>query len=144
MDDLQKLLNKIKGDVQKSLQIEVGELVKEKISEHVEDDVYDYYTPSLYKRTGDLANKENMEVNVVGDCVIEVVNTTEHDGKLITPIVESGKGYTYNESNGYPNPPYSYQDERPFMRNTAEELLNTNEHVIVLKTSLAKKGYKME
>ena len=147
MANLKDVLNKIKKDVQKSLEINVADMVKDKIVDHVSSDVYMQYTPSMYERKGfndGLMDERNMDVLKYGECGIEIQNNTMDDGKNITEVVATGEGYDFNKTNGYPDPPYSYQQPRNFMKNAKEEIKEKDLHTKELKKSLLNKGYKMD
>ncbi|MBD1379220.1 hypothetical protein IC621_03155 [Bacillus sp. IB182487] len=105
---------------------------------HVQEDVYDVYSPdpnnpNSYDRTGKL--KESWEVENTPDG-IAVYNSREDDGRNVAEIVESGQGYQYDfEYNGKP---------RPFSENTRKELRGSNKLRESLKQDLKSLGIKVE
>jgi hypothetical protein len=126
LNDLMKEIQKI---AQQSLLSDVAPVVVERLQDHVETDVYLAYTPTEYIRTGAL--KQDMQVEVINDG-IEVTSERYDDSKYITPIIESGEGYTWSTPiAGTP---------RPFVENTREELAASGLHVEVLKQSLRDKN----
>lgn len=140
-NNFKDLLKKVKGDVQGSLETDVAEMVKDKIIEHVSEDVYQVYTPTTYKRRGfndGLMDKRNMDVVKYGECGVEIQNNTMDDGKNVAEVVETGIGYDFT---GYG---YSYEQPRPFMQNAKEEIEQEKLHTKELKQSLKNKGYKVD
>lgn len=107
-------------------------MVKDKMQQHVQSDVYDVYEPKVYERTGDL--KKDIEIREVADGVAIIpTRTDEETGRYIPDVIESGKGYMYNYGYGYEKP-------RPFVENTRKELRDTGAHVEKLKLGLKARG----
>jgi hypothetical protein len=112
----------------------VKKTVIEKGKQHVQSDVYDVYTPNesnpkAYKRTGEL--KENWKTEPTADGMA-VFNDRRDEGRYVAEIVETGKGYQYDF-------PYNGV-ERPFTKNTADELRDSNELTEALKKDLKSLG----
>jgi hypothetical protein len=127
--NLNDLMRDIQKIAQQSLLSDVAPVVVERLQDHVETDIYEAYTPTHYVRTGAL--KTDTQVEVIPDG-IEVTSERYDDGKYITPIIESGSGYSWNTPiAGTP---------RPFVENTRDELAASGLHVEVLKKALRDKN----
>ena len=142
--------------VDKALENEVGEYVKDVMQTVIKRDVYDVYTPEMYHRRGEyggLADQENMNA-IAENGVLTVTNTTmaypyvdmeqntlsQNAGQLLAPIIESGNGYDYSKW-AY----YGYGSPRPFMHNTEIELSNRKLLVeTVLGEGLIRQGIEVE
>lgn len=136
VNSLKELEAELYKRVDKALENEVGEYVKDVMQTVIKRDVYDVYTPERYHRRGEyggLADKENMNA-IAEDSVLTVTNTTmaypyldmeqntlsQNAGQLLAPIIESGNGYDYTKW-AY----YGYGSPRPFIHNTEIELSNS-------------------
>ena len=151
-NDLQELHNEIMKRVNKSLQKDVGEKVKEIMLEHIEEDVYNAYEPETYVRRGDnggISDPENIIIKAEFDGAISIENITvgrefyfdnrepvrsKNADSYITPIIERGRGYDY----------WSKSFPRPFIKNTAEELKKSNVIKETLKEGLKKQGLEVK
>ena len=140
--------------VDKALENEVGEYVKDVMQTVIKRDVYDVYTPKMYHRRGEyggLADKENMNT-IAEDGVLTVTNTTmaypyldmeqntfsQNAGQLLAPIIESGDGYDCTKWAYYGRP-------RPFMHNTEIELSNSKWAIeAMLAEGLIRQGIEVE
>ena len=134
---LKKIEKQLQSKIQDALNNEVKEVVVETLLSHVKTDIYDYYTPKIYERKyddGGLADEANIKTSVKGN-TLSVENVRKDGSKNVAEIVETGEGYTYGEP-AYSNPPYSYQNPRPFTENTRVELRETGKHVDALKKGL--------
>jgi hypothetical protein len=129
LNELAKYLNKVTNQ---SLATDVGNKVKQVMQEHVVEDVYDEYTPTIYERTGRFAKE--IEITSIQNGV-EVSPTREENGRYIPAIIETGKGYSWKGSEIYKT-----KQKRPFVERTIDELVQKNTHVEELKKSLRKKG----
>jgi len=134
-NNLQDLFKFIESEVKDSLQKDVANKVIEVEQEHIKSDVY-FYEPKQYKRTGTLISKNSFEIKPIENGV-SIRNITQHGGKDIPQVVEYGVDYDYT---GYG---YEYEDPRPFVRNTREEIFRDNIHIKALKKGLVNKGYKI-
>lgn len=133
MKNLNELAKYVNAQSKQSLKDEIAPLVKSKMQEHVESDVYQAYTPELYSRTGGLKRDIDIQETVNGVAIIP--NRTDEDtGKYIPEVIETGKGYSFS---GYG---LGYERPRPFVENTVKELQSSGEHVKRLKQSLQTKG----
>jgi hypothetical protein len=120
-----------------------GNAVKETVIQtgerHVETDVYNKYTPNpnnplAYKRTGKLKSG-NWKTNPTADG-IEIYDDRTDQGRDVTAIVATGKGYQYDfPYNGVP---------RPFIENTVDELRGGSELTNALKMDLKTMGVDVE
>lgn len=129
-----------------SMVTDINRLVKEKMSEHVQSDVYDKYTPKTYERRYDndgLSDINNMMAEysmsnhslTVQNLTVGNSNYVPQDG-FIAPIIESGEGYHYH---------FKYFDKpRPFIHNTYEDLLSSKEYIDTLKKSLQRQGLNVK
>jgi hypothetical protein len=132
LKELERYINKIakeamvKGNGVKDVVIETGK-------RHVQEDVYDVYTPKVYSRSGDL--KENWKSEETNDG-IAVFNDRHEDDKYVAEIVETGQGYQYDfEYNGKP---------RPFTENTRRELDGSKELYDGLRKDLKSLGLDVD
>ena len=126
----------------------VPEVMKEKMSEAVEFEVYGKYSPSLYARRGSgggMADKGNYEVDIDVNSrkiTISLVNRTppseENRIVYLDRIVVTGKGYNWRNSRIYQNP-----IARDFYAKT-EELLNDGELRSKLISALRSKGIQVK
>lgn len=133
LKSLNELKKYVDAKVRESLKDDVAPVVKEKMQKHIESDVYDVYEPKKYHRTGRL--KKDIEIREVDNGVAIVPTRTDGDTENYIPaIIESGKGYTYS---GYG---YAYEQPRPFVQNTKEEILREGMHKKELAKSLKNKG----
>ncbi|MGG1664534.1 hypothetical protein [Brevibacillus sp. NRS-1366] len=107
-------------------------MVKDKMQNHVQKDVYDVYKPKIYERTGEL-KKDIVIRELVDGVVIVPTRTDEETGRYIPEVIESGNGYSYNYG-------YGYEQPRPFVENTRKELRDTGAHVEKLKQGLKARG----
>lgn len=114
----------------------VKQLVIDTAERHVQEDVYDVYSPTVYERTGELKTSWTA---VEIDNGISVINarTDDETGANIAEIVETGKGYKYDfEYSGVP---------RPFIENTREELRSRKGEVVqVMKKDLKASGINVQ
>ncbi|MFB5759106.1 hypothetical protein [Paenibacillus medicaginis] len=144
--NLNSLLKHIQKEAEKSIQSDVSKKVIKKAQDHVDEDVYAVYPdPKEYERSGKLRN--SFVVTSVKDGVEITNNRIDVDpstGEIreIAEIIEYGHD---DSEQGYLYPAYypgseNFVQPRPFMKNTADELNQTGEHVITLKKSLQRKG----
>lgn len=112
--DLEKYINEM---ITKALEEDVAEVARQTMQEKIQTDVYKAYTPTQYERTGGLL--QDVEVHLINENTLEIqdTRTDEVNGRLITPVIESGIGYEWTKSE-------IYQRElpRPFVEETAKAL----------------------
>jgi hypothetical protein len=116
----------LKGNSVKNTVISTGK-------KHVQEDVYDVYSPKVYQRTGEL--KENWKVEEISDG-IAVFNDRREGEKDIVETIEYGKNYDFDFE--YSNTP------RPFIENTRQELSKGNKLANSLKQDLKSIGLDVE
>jgi hypothetical protein len=138
----------LKTAVSDTLRKEVFEEVKKCEQEHIQSDVYDVYSPSVYQRRGlsnGLGADDNIVLTEIDNLSIEVVNTTDPNSdyngttdKYLSDLVEYGDGY-----NGYY---YDYPtnraftESRPFQENTVKDLQTSKKHIQAMREGLSKRG----
>lgn len=115
--DLERYLN---DKIRNALETEVKKVAVQTMQSEVVTSVYDKYTPTQYERTGGLAQEQNIKSTLINDNTLEIENVREDEetGRLVAPVVESGTGYTWKESQIYKRQPFP----RPFVENTAKDL----------------------
>lgn len=137
-DELAKISAKLDADIGTVMTTIVADQAKWTLQRAVETEVYEKYDPLVYRRKGDeggLADKDLMEARYdPAEMLLEVQSIREDGGRLIAPIVESGKGYTF-ESKGA-----AYMKPRPF-HSVAEEMLGEGPFEKALAGGLYKLGY---
>lgn len=124
----------MKQKIKSAMIQDVVPAVIETEKKHIQTDIYSAYQPHLYKRTGDLLQDSNFQVEIIDDGVI-ITNETYHDGKYIPEIMETGEGWSIPDVWGY-----GYTKPRPFVENTRNEILATGIHKEKLKQGLIKQG----
>lgn len=146
-DDINTLLNDIKSDIEDVLMDEVLDTIKEIELKHIEDDVYSVYKPSVYKRRGNsgglsdpdniVGSVKNMELDVENIASFNQDYGSSNKGNGLAELVNNGdrvSGYMYD----YPG---SFNQPRPFLDNTIEEIENTNLVEDALSKGLKKRNY---
>jgi hypothetical protein len=140
LKDLEKYVNKMAKE-----SMNKGHHVKDEVVDtgkrHVQEDVYDVYTPdpnnpNSYKRTGQL--KEQWETEETTDGIaVYPSRRDEATGKYIPEVIETGKGYVYDFE--YSNRP------RPFVENTRQDLESNKDRVAdALKRDMKANGLDIE
>lgn len=134
--NLASLMKHIEKDAQETLETEVAETVKDHMSETIQLNVYNSYSPLTYERReeqGGLIDKNNMEATVNGNTLTV---------KDIAPLDNGNTQYELGAiiEFGWGNMPF----ERPYYDDTEERLLATNDHVKAMKQGLREKGYKVK
>ena len=140
------LLKDLKNDIEDTLMDEVLDEVKEIELRHIKHDVFSVYSPKIYQRraVGGIDDPENI-VGTVKDMELEVENITEFNDDYGTYNHGTGLAHLINDGerlNGYF---YDYTGEfeqaRPFIDNTEEEIERTNSVENALAKGLKKRGY---
>ncbi len=134
--NLDSLMKHIEKDIQHTLQDEVAETVKYHMSETIQQNVYNAYSPMYYKRRGEQSgfiDKSNIKATVNGNTLTV---------KDIAPLDNGNTQYKLDAiiEFGWGNMPF----KRPFCDDTEERLLATNDHVKAMKQGLREKGYKVD
>ena len=134
--NLDTLMTHIEKDMQKVLEIEVAETVKENMKAAIDENVYNAYTPEYYHRrmeNGGLADKDNMEATISGNVLmvrdVAPLDNGRTDYELDRIIVE-----------GLGKQPFP----RDFYGGTAERLEDNGEHIKAMKDGLRKRGYTVK
>jgi hypothetical protein len=134
------------------LQKEVAEMVKDKISDHVKSDVYDVYRkPIEYKRrgfiegSGGLGDTEQMDSRLIQDGVLEVKNNADFNHPFAYTHggygdIDLDKSLTENIEFGYGLMDAPFNQPRPFIKNTREEIRSSRLHIEILKSALKSRG----
>ncbi len=148
-DDVGALLKDLCSDIEDTLADEVLDEVKNIEMEHVRDDVFGVYTPSIYKRRahGGIDDPENI-VGTVKNMELEVDNVTEFNddygtynhGEGLADLINEGEhsgGYFYD----YPG---EFTLERPFLDKTIEEVEETDKIDNALEKGLKNRGYDVK
>lgn len=167
--NLNDLMNGIQSAIDKTLENEVFEEVKETEVRHIQTDVYDVYKPKDYFRrygnTGMLDPNNIVIMDEFGDNTVtngnlSIVNITSPksytaDGEVtvnkdLPELIEYGHENYLNKNstaNGYDYPygaSTSFLEPRPFTANTIDELQTTKAHVVALKNGLSAKGFDVK
>lgn len=153
LTELNKYLN---TQMRSVMENEMAQMVKKEESDSVQKNVYQQYQPNngepyIYERrkeNGGLADKSNMKSkvkNVPNGLELSVENITKgKDDKFrIDDLVEygdgtNGKEYEYKDNRS--DTADEYLRARPFTEKTAENILQSNAHVQVMKNGLKAKG----
>ena len=131
-DDVEELLKSLEADIEDTLMHEVLDEVKEIELRHVEEDVFDVYKPKIYERrdSGGIDDPDNI-VGTIQNMEMEVKNITSfasgygtwNRGVRLTELINDGNstsGYFYD----YPG---EFNQPRPFLDNTIEEIERTDD-----------------
>jgi hypothetical protein len=112
--ELEALINK---KIRNAMESEVAKQARNTLKEHVVEDVYDAYSPSMYDRTGGLLQDRNIDTHMENDITLSVRSTREEDGRDIASVIEYGKDYSYDGLD-------ERIGARPFHEEAARELAN--------------------
>jgi hypothetical protein len=138
-NNLKEMLEYIQKQANETLQDEVFETTRDVMQEHIQEDVYDAYTPADYERTYELISDDNIEGKVADNTL--TVKNTRHDGDRYVPeIIEEGKGYNW----GYIRDLDEEIGARPFIANTKKDLQTNKQHVQAMKEGLKKRGLDVD
>jgi hypothetical protein len=107
-----------------TLQKEIAEDIKALMKQHIKNDVYDAYTSSAKvpyvrrKENGGLLDNNNFQITFVkGQLIVKNITKGKDNNEWIIPIIETGKGYTWEESEIYKT-----KLSRPFNELTQDDL----------------------
>lgn len=145
-DDVDILLKELKSDIEDTLMDEVLDEVKNIEIEHIEQDVFSVYSPSIYKRR--LNDGIDDLDNIIGEVrglQLEVDNITEFNddygtynhGRGLADLVNDGErksGFFYDYHG-------EFERARPFIDNTIEEIEQTDSVENALAKGLKKRNY---
>ncbi len=123
------------------METEVAKESRGTMKKHIQNDAYSQYAPTSYVRKydqGGLIDDSNIETIMIDDNTLKVENIRkdEETGRLVTPVVEYGKGYYTDWLDKKIGP-------RPFVNNTFIELKNGVAKE-ALKEGLRKQGVDVE
>ncbi len=145
-DDIDELLNDIKSDIEDTLMDEVLDEVKDIELKHVEEDVFSAYSPKIYERRGiGGIDDPNNIVGTVDNMQLSVDNATKFNddygtynhGVGLAELINDGdslNGYFYD----YPG---SFNQPRPFIDNTVEEIEKTDSVENALERGMKRRKY---
>lgn len=149
-DDIDVLLKDLKSDIEDTLLDEVLETVRDIEMEHVQDEVFSVYSPTIYERrlSGGLDDRENV-VGQVKNGVLIVQNDTpfnegygtENKGIGLAVMVNDGGTYKHDYDYGFRTIEAPFCKPRPFLDNTAEEIERTDDVENALAKGLRKRNY---
>jgi aminopeptidase-like protein len=155
-NNLTELYKYLQNEMREVMNNEMADMVKKKESESVEKNVYDVYKPNngkpfVYDRrktNGGLADESNMKhtvKNTSNSVELSVKNTTKGKDQnfQIADLVEYGDGYNnkeYEYKTNRDGTASEYLSGRPFTEKTEEDILQSNEHVTVMKNGLKSRG----
>lgn len=145
-DNIDTLLKDLKSDIEDTLMDEVLDEVRNIEIEHVKEDVFSVYSPSIYERrsTDGIDDPDNI-IGEVRDMQLEVDNVTEFDdgygtynhGIGLADLINDGE----RRSGFYYDYPGEFENPRPFIDNTIEEIERTDSVENTLAKGLKKKNY---
>jgi hypothetical protein len=91
--ELEALINK---KIRLAMEEDLAKQARMTLKEHVVEDVYSKYEPSMYTRTGGLLQDRNIDSHMIDDNTLSVRSTREEDGRDIASVIEYGKGYSFD------------------------------------------------
>lgn len=145
-DDINALLKDLKLDIEDTLMDEILDEVKDIELRHIEQDVFSAYSPLIYKRREtDGINDSSNIVGEVYDMQLEVDNITAFNNGYGTYNHGIGLADLINDGNNLRGHFYDYPGEfnqpRPFIDNTIEEIKQTGSIENALAKGLRKRNY---
>ncbi|RXZ78202.1 hypothetical protein EBB07_29550 [Paenibacillaceae bacterium] len=138
--DFATLFKHIKKDSSRTLKKEVAPTITNEMSQTIKEVTYKQYTPTLYERTGELANVKNMQVEIIDNNTIVITNERSDGGRDVARVVAEGLGYTWENSKIYKMQPF----ERNFYEDTVERLNGNGKHVEAMRKGLISMGYTVK
>lgn len=139
LKQFEKWKNKLDEAVNNALENEVLDEVKKVMKEEIQERVYDAYTPTQYirrKQNGGLLDDKNIKHHLsTNNHTLYVQNIT--DNGFTVETVETGMGYTWENSSIYKNP-----FPRPFHKPSEEELINSGRAKKALIKGIRTRGIK--
>lgn len=157
--NLKELEKELYKRINTALDTEVADTVKDVMTDHIIQDVYEVYEPTEYQRRYDdgglldpdniiatLGNNGEMLVQNVAlgnntvymeDSISRVYYSSYNINKFIAPIIETGIGYDVGG--------WKYDCvPRPFIKNTHDDLKEHHYHTQAMKQSLKKQGLEVK
>lgn len=147
-NDIDKLLNDIRVDIEDVLMDEVLDEVKDIELEHIQDDVLNVYTPKIYERRGHggIDDPENI-VGEVNNMRLTIDNKTKFNDGYGTYSHGDGLADLINGGDGtcgyYYDYPGEFQLPRPFLDNTEYEIERTNRVDDALVKGMRRRKYNI-
>ena len=149
--NLKELEQELYKRINTALDTDVANTIKNVMSNHIRDDVYNKHKPKYYSRRGSnggLADTENLKATLSELFVQNVTLGSKtfyskhaqgyvpsgNANKFITPIIESGVGYDAWDD-AFP---------RPYVQNTHDDLEQNHYHTEAMKRSLKKQGLEVK
>lgn len=130
-DDIDSLLKDLESDIEDTLMDEVLDKVRDIEMSHIQSKVLRAYSPKIYqRRSSDGIDDPNNIVGTVSNGELEVENVTRFNsgygtwnrGTGLAELINDG-----NRTNGYYYDfPGVFNQPRPFLDRTAEDVENTN------------------
>lgn len=138
--DIAAFRAKLNMAIDRAMESNVGAAAVRKIAEAVQTEVYDAYVPKVYvrrKENGGLIDTSPDNIVVSYDSTTKTLrvadmNRDNETGRLVAPVVESGKGYTYKTI-----PP------RPFHKAAEEKMITDGDFEEALAFGLTAQGFKV-
>lgn len=130
--------------VHQAMETDVTDSAKAMIAGAVQTEVYNAYEPVMYQRRGELGEDGGLNDFDVMEAQYDRTTMTlevqdmsrdEETGRLIAPVVESGKGYQYK---------WPGQKPRPFHKKAQEDLAASGLVNEALKKSLKAFGFSVD
>lgn len=147
--NLKELEKELRKRIDIAMLTDVTQTVSEVMIDHIQQDVYDTYEPTVYNRrwdNGGLADPNNVVSSMEGNTLIvenytlgnQYINGRNGDvsknyNKPIVNIIETGVGYDTR-----------FNMKRPFIENTIYDLATNKYHVEALKQGLNKTGLEVK
>lgn len=152
-----ELYAEIMKRVNVALDTDVADKVKDVMTDHIIEDVYNVYKPKEYNRRGNnggLSDPNNIIATLGDNGELFVQNITLgspivydsnnnlfyesiNSNEFITPIIETGFGYEFIN--------WKYDGKpRPFIQNTHDDLEQNHYHTEAMKQSLKKQGLEVK
>ena len=151
--NLKELEKELYKRINIALDTEVADTVKDVMTDHIIQDVYDTYEPTAYQRRyddGGLLDPDNIIATLGNNGEMLVQNVamgneyyyipsikrsfqSANVDNFIAPIIEYGKGYDVVDI--FP---------RPFIQNTHDDLEENHYHTQAMKQSLKKQGLEVK
>lgn len=164
--NLKELEKELYKRINTALDTEVADTVKEVMTDHIIQDVYDVYNPLAYERRynqsgNDIGSPYDNTQNTGLLDNNNIVATIDGEGGLLVQNTTLGSKYYYDEKgwhtsknagqpisgvietgNGYDV--WKKGKPRPFMENTHDDLKQNHYHTEALKRSLKKQGLEVK
>ena len=139
---------KLDAAIGQAMENDVATMVRVALATAVQTEVYDAYQPHMYERRGPEdggLQSQSKDVMVAtydpATMTLEVQDRSRDrdSGRLIAPVVESGKGYQWKKS-----AIYKTKQARPFHQKAQELAIGTGLVREALAKSLTESGFKVK